>query len=273
MNKFEFTLTNYFQYRFRTGLLMDELKRALIKTKGDIGLLLQRKDKLLPIRNAILPKLEDVVNLDNRICIGGPGVLFAMARGDGFDDFVFPIQKRSNKVVDGNDLYAVIPKAIHQPMISNPNEVNIYWTVLREVFEELYGGEEVQSDSNKLAYNWYLDTIEPLRYFREHRNAFKLEVTGFGFNTFTGLYEFAVLFYIPDEHFYRNFKSHMEKTWESEEIEFFSTKWADGIKIADLVQSKEWTNESFFHLIKSLQRLKNLEPDRVELPDIIEDNS
>jgi len=34
-------------------------------------------------------------------------------------------------------------------------EVNLSWTIYRELFEELFGGKEVEKDLRRLRHNWY----------------------------------------------------------------------------------------------------------------------
>src|SRR5207237_460529 len=121
-----FAEVDFFLYRFSTGLLEEEIRDALTRYDGNIHLVIEEKEKL-ELRQALIPTLEVLGDPQHRICCGGIGVVFAL-RTPG--EYLIPLQVRSGEVSDGRGSLAVIPKAFHQPLIGDPQEVNIYWTTL-----------------------------------------------------------------------------------------------------------------------------------------------
>lgn len=259
-----FSESQFYPYRFTAGLMFDELNDALIKGEG-------RVKSGLPIRKTILPDLASFLNFRSRICAGGIGVVFALARKkeeDHEEDYGIPIQMRSGKVSDSQGTYAVIPKALHQHHRKFEDEANLHWTVFRELFEELFKGAEVMgSTSARLMHAWYMRTKEypALSYFNQPNSDYKCEVTGFGFNAITGEYNFAVLLTVNDTEYWDTYGSGMEGNWEAKGCEMISTK--DEKRICEILQSN-WSAESIFFFIEGLLRLKKLNPARVSLPKI-----
>ena len=58
----------------------------------------------------------------------------------------------------------------------------------------------------------------------------------------------------------------MRWIWESDKIFRVSTKDREGI--GRLINERKWASESVFHLVEGLIRLREIEPSRVNLPDI-----
>lgn len=267
--EFKFSMVGYEDYLYsRGGLLTFEAKRALQKSRGNVNKVLIEKDSLLKIRNITLPSYQNITDLNSRICIGGPGVLVAMARGDRNNDYCILLQRRSSQVIDGNNLYAVIPKAVHAPTTTTDFtslvEVNITRTVLREFFEELISEKQIEENPTRSVFDWYMSN--PMMQLFENPKNYKLEITGFGFNMLTGNYEFAILLQILDENFYKEFRKLIHERWEFEEIIPVYTRNKQDIE--RIILENDWVDEALFHFLKSLKRLKELSPDRVCLPDI-----
>lgn len=128
----QFTETNFFSGRFTSGLIYDETVDALVQ--GNIDLVLENPNKYMPLRMALLPTRSDLFAFKNRTCIGGVGVVFAFARAAPEDDFVIPLQIRSYEVSANQGVSAVLPQGFHQPMAGQEEEVNIHWTVFRELY-------------------------------------------------------------------------------------------------------------------------------------------
>lgn len=77
----DFSLTSFLSYRFTIGLLEDEIKESLVKYEGNVTRILSERKKSSPIREAFLPDAGCIADLSNRLCVGGPVVVFAVARG------------------------------------------------------------------------------------------------------------------------------------------------------------------------------------------------
>ena len=223
------------------------------------------------MREALLPCVDSIKNLSNRLGVGGPSVVFAMARGVPHNDFLILLQIRSAKVTDSQGRLAVLPQGFHQPLLNHPeSEVNLSWTVYREIFEEIYGGKEAIRNSQRLAHDWYMEEHPPMSYFIGHEGAFNNELVGFGLNARTGGYECSVLLSVLDTWYCRTYASQMRPlTWETDKCIQLSTK--NKAQILELLTNGNWASESLFAITESLLRLREIDPRRVDLPDINRD--
>lgn len=264
---FQFGLSEFLRYRFCYGLLEDEIIDALVRTVGNVEAVCASPDRYLPVRRTILPTLLKIEDVGSRLCGGGVGVLFAMARDVG-QDFLLLVQVRSGKVSDSRDHLAVVPKAFHQPFVDAAAEVHIRSSVYRETYEELYSGEEARTDRPVLSADWYFDRCPGVAYFRDHGHAFQNEVVAFGLSSLLGNFEFAVLLAIPDEWYWKTFRRQIELSLiETKKVIPVSS--LDQDQMADILAHKNWAPESRFHFVECLIRLAELYPDRVRVPRIV----
>jgi len=264
---FRFAETRFLAYRYTAGLLEDELTDALIEKQGDVSRVLDEKGRVLKIRQDLLPDIGSFTDYDSRLCCGGIGVVFALARGEEFgNDFVVPLQIRSAKVSDGRGRLAVLPKAFHQPVVGDDAEANLFWTVFRELYEEVFGGSEVEKEITRLKYDWYVDECPPVRFFWEHDNVFNLEVTGYGINAVGGNYDVAILLAVKDTWYWDTYGKEMCKSWESGTTLLVSTK--NRQQIERLLTEGQWASESLFQFVEGILRLRQIDQTRVDLPDL-----
>lgn len=262
----EFSESSFVTYRFTTGLLADELVDALVQSQGDIDAILVRQDYYLPIRSRIMRDSKSLLNLESRICAGGMGALIAFADRDRF---LLPIQARSSKVSDGRGLRAVIPKAFHQPTVSPLEESRLEATLFREIFEELYGGNEAERGHDNISHDWFWPKKAGVNYFREHHGAYTTEVTSFGINAASGNYEFGMLLVVPDQWYWRTFGSELQKNWETSRIALIPSDNKE--QLETLLTEDIWASEGLVHFVEGLLRLKSVAGRRmkVELPKIV----
>jgi hypothetical protein len=253
--------TDFVTYRFTSGLLEDELIDYLIDAKGNMDEVC-RNSKRSPLRKCILPDLKRLADLRSRVCGGGIGVVFALRQDDYYS---IPLQVRSPRLSDGRNRIAVLPKAFHQPMINSELEISLQSTLFRELFEEVFGGEEVTKYDQHLVYDWYFGACEPLQWFRKHDD-WHAEVVGFGLNAVAGNFDFGMLVVVEDESYYESYRHLMRRNWEATETRWIATNDADGI--ARIILEGNWVSESLLHFTEGLRRLKELHPNRVSLPDI-----
>ena len=136
-------LIHFVDYALTLDLLENELIDSL-----SVGGIDAPQD--LPLRSYYLPTTSSLVDLNSRICAGGPLALFAVARSrrsrkGGSPDYALLIQERSGRVLNSARRLAVIPKAFHQPLVdsvtkrSYPPQSSGNWE------EELFGRPEVDS--------------------------------------------------------------------------------------------------------------------------------
>jgi len=260
-----FGLTSYFKYRFTTGLIEDELIDALLSKKDDY-FLLENRSKYFPLREKYMPSIDSFDDFKSRICVGGMGCLVAFARAFPYNDYVIPLQVRSRKVASNPGLYSVIPHFFHQSGIQNhTEEVQIHWTVIRELYEEIFGGIEATKNSGYIRHDWYAGQCPGIKYLQEHFNSWSLEYLGFGINAITGNYECVGLLCIHDPSYWEHFSYDMKRIWESEKVELVSSK--DLSKIAWHLHSGKWADAGLFSFSLGIRRLANLAPNKVRLPN------
>lgn len=263
----KFSKSNFLDYKFTSGLCSEELTDALINSKGKVDNVSIEKTSDLEVRKILLPSLRSLTDFKSRICSSGMGMVLAFARGGPNNDFVIPMQIRSAQVSDARGKFAVIPKGYHQPCVDDAMEINIHWTGLREVFEEIFKGEEAERDIEVFKHDWYCDNFAFMEYFRDHVGAFNYEMIACGIDAITGSFEMTLLLVVRDTWYWKKYGSSMEKMWESKEVKTFSTM--DENEIKSLFIQNDWSSESIFHLAEGLIRLKELVPNRVRLPEII----
>lgn len=264
---FVFTEVPFMKWRFTSGLLPDELTDALISTKGNLKRILTEADNILPFRAKFLPSRNVFFDFSSRLCCGGFGLMVAIARRAPDSDYVLPVQVRSEKVSDGRGLLAVVPKAFHQGAVGADVEVNVYWSAMREIYEELYNGEEVRrQDKRRLRHDWYMDRHLGMRYFRDNEGTYDMELVSFGVNAIGGNFEHALLLVIRDTSYWDRFGGELRANWEATGLRQLSSRAPVEIKRA--ITKERWATESVFHLGEALLRLQQLSPHRVDLPNL-----
>ena len=89
-----------------------------------------------------------------------------MARRDE-NDFYFPTNRRGWEVSTGRGRFGTLPMGYHQHGIDAEAEIRPSFTVFREIYEELFGGKEVEQGKG-LKHDWFFGQCEPLRWLREN---------------------------------------------------------------------------------------------------------
>jgi hypothetical protein len=265
----QFGLTDFLSYALTLDLLQQELTDAIAGGRAD-------DPAAFPLRPQHLPDLAAVTDLSRRICAGGPPTLFAAARpasrrGTRGNDYVIFIQERSGRTMNEAGRLAVIPKAIHEPLIDFSDDAHIVATIEREMEEELFGREDVDSTvySRRHADPLHLSRLSPpMRWLIDHDDpdTWRIECTGFGLNLVSGNFEFAGLIVIEDETWWSEYGGSIEANWETEGLRRYSTRDRHGL--ADLVHDPSWSNEGLFALLEGLRRLAEIGGQRVDIPEI-----
>ena len=255
-------VTHFVEYALTTDLLESELVDAVAAG-----------ETVLSLRYRYLPDLPSVLRVGDRLCAGGALALCAIARPEdpyrGEADYVLLVQERSGHVLNAARRLAVIPKGFHQPLTGARSDARIGSTLRRELEEELFGRDDVDSTlaAQRAADPMHPSLLsEPMRWLLAEPGRLRMEGTGFGLNVVSGNYEFAGLIVIEDEEFWIRYGGLIEANWEAAALRQYST--CDGDLIGDLVGDVAWSNEGLFALLQGLRRLKALDTKRVELPDI-----
>lgn len=220
-----FTQDRYFSYRLSVGLMREEMATG----------------RLL-LRDALAPTAAALTDFPTRLTAGGVQLLCAFARED---DFVLPLQVRSNRVGEAAGSYGVVPMAYHQGAVE-PSA-----TALREVVEELFGGEESSPA--------YLDH-PAIQWLLSHPSQMHLEATAFFLNMVHGNYDFAMLLAVLDPEFWRRFGGTLVTSWESETHLLVSSR--DRQQITQLLNAPNWEPQTLGTLVEGLMRLREIAPER-----------
>jgi hypothetical protein len=261
-------LAGFFDYALTLDLLEAELGDAL--TAG-----LPAEPGQLPLRDRYLPDLAAVLDVGARMCAGGPPALTAIARptgrGRSRPDFLLLVQERSGRVLNAARRLAVIPKSFHGPLVDYAEDAQPYRSVEREMEEELFGREDVDSvfgDSRQADPMHRSRLSAPMGWLADHLDddSWRMECTGFGFNLLTGNYEFASLIVVHDDRWWTAYGGHIEANWESTGLRRYSTLDRDALTA--LVLDPAWSNEGLFALLQGLRRLAEIGGDRTDLPDL-----
>jgi DNA-binding transcriptional regulator YiaG len=227
----------------------------------------------LALRDRYLPDLASVVDLPSRLCAGGTLALCAIARpADPFRgpaDYVLLVQERSGHVVNAARRLAVIPKGFHEPMNDYRADAHLGATLRREMEEELFGRDDVDSTNGdqRSADPMHPSRLsEPMRWLTAEPDRMRVECTGFGLNLMSGNFEFPALIVIDDEEFWTRFGGQIEANWEATSLRQYSSR--DSAMLRELINDRAWSNEGLFALLQGLRRLSQLGGDRVDLPSI-----
>ncbi len=252
----EFALDEFYRYRITNGALGDELIQGLIDVDFNLDDLFNEAKSLLPLRHAILPDARKIGDFKSRLCSTGINIVTAIARPPPYSDYAIILQRRSGSVSTRQQGLSVVPAGIHQPCIHPGDEVAISCTVFREVFEELFGGEDRPETSKHLVHDWYYKESAPIKWLLNHTGAYSLLLTGFGVSTLSGSCTFSVLLAIHDEHFWKKFRHLLRTNWEvtDDQMPIFSTKSPQ----PELLLRKDWTDSGLFSLIEGLLELQKV---------------
>lgn len=263
-----FSIDRFMKYRLGIGALLDEAYQALIDTEENIEKILDDRARYIPLREQFLPNSASMADFGSRMCAGGIHVTVAFQRPDPDDDFVIPIQKRSPAISEGQDMISVLPQAFHQPTVDPKKEINLEESFYRELYEELFGGEEAISGARRLRYDWYKYESPEIQWFAKNKKEYRLVLTGFGLNLISGNYEFSLLCIVRSTSFWKDFGHKIVTNWEAVDVSTPMVSTRDTERIERLIQRPQWTGTGLFSFTRGLEYLADLEPVKVKLPDM-----
>ena len=248
--------TEFAAYALTGDLLESELRTELARGTRDLRL------GTAALRAAWLPTVDHALDVESRLCTGGPVCLVAIAEDDHYRLLV---QERSPQVLNGTGTLSVIPKAFHQPLSDMPRDVALSATIERELEEELFGRPDIEQlspgNGRRVAPLHPECASDPMRWLHDHADAWRMECTAFGINMVSGNYEFACLVAVHDPEWWQRFGHLLEANWEADRMHSVSS--LDTGRLAELVDDPKWSNEGLFAFIEGLRRLSEIDPNRV----------
>lgn len=238
--RIELALAEYFQFLTACGALEDETYAAVRNPRSPT-----------PIRDAVLGSVDDAAHARR----GAHGFGMQCA-------FVFPeegrlrvlIQRRSHSVSIYGGALAVVPVFGCQSMdLSDRTPVSIFHNFLREVYEELYGGEEVEKRGNRVDATWFYRE-PPIAGLIAAKDAGEMEfrILGFGFDALNGEVDICGLAYIKDPQFARRELPLLKANWEIQEISCWDL-W--GEELTDAMFAGEFSPGSVYTLAEARRHL------------------
>jgi hypothetical protein len=255
----QFSCSDFATYALTSDLLEAELATAATARSSGAA------SVATPLRAMWLPSAQAALAFDRRVCVGGPVCLVAVCFGAGY---YLLIQERSSKVLNGIGTIAVIPKAFHQPTVDAFDETSLSLTVEREMEEELLGRIDLEllgpHTGRRAAPMHPQNASSPMRWLHGHRDAWRMECTGFGVNLVTGNFEFACLIAVHDPKWWADYGHLLAANWEASHLKRYSSVDCNGLR--RLINDSRWSNEALFAFIEGLRRLAEVDPERVESP-------
>ncbi|HEX5496087.1 MAG TPA: hypothetical protein VFX70_16080 [Mycobacteriales bacterium] len=200
-------MAEYFQFLSACGSLEDETYDAI-----------RGRNRRTPLRDKFMPDLKTA-----ELCPLGAHA-FGMQAAFVFDDdgvFKILIQRRSNSVSIYGGALAVVPVFGCQSFdLTDESSVSVYHNFLREVYEELYGGVEVERPGPRVDPRWFY--VEPsVARLIEAREAgeFEFKLLGFGFDALNGEIDISGLALVTKNHFACDELARMTANWEIQNIQ------------------------------------------------------
>lgn len=262
-----FCIDEFFRYRFTNGALHDELMRAIVDAEFSLDSIFKREKALLPLRRRYLPPNSSLKDFDRRICSSGVNVLTAFARPRPYEDFGIILQRRGPSVATRPWVLSLLPGGHHQPTLEPESEVAISRTIMRELFEEVFGGEEVEKGASRLQVDWYEHVSGPMSWLHENRDVFDLVMTGLGVSLLSGSVTFSAVLAVHDENFWKRYSHEMQMNWEASD-DLYPVLSTQDPKLEEILRRRDWMDYSFHSVIEGMILLKEVAPERVRLPEI-----
>lgn len=271
-----FSLARYFDFRLEAGRLGAELNCALRKTRFSVDEVINGRETELEYREELLPDPAAILNCKTRICVGGVNVVFAVRRinlDEGLDDFVFWVGERSSAVAYAQGEYSIIPSGFHAVLIEErASKMPSPWqSVYRELGEELFRRDEAISRNGKSDFDPRGLDCPALFWFKGRENKVLHEMVSFGFDLIDGSYQFGILLVVQDPYYW---EEHGFKARGNYEYKYKGRRRALTVstknknEIARILNEPLCSHTSIAAIIPALKRLKEIDPARVDLPDI-----
>ncbi|WP_330275155.1 hypothetical protein OG205_05560 [Lentzea sp. NBC_00516] len=236
-------LAEYFQYLSACGALEDETYRAIRNARQGT-----------PLRDRFLSSLEKAKTAG--LGAHGLGMQVAVVYPQG-NSFRVLIQERSRNVaLYGGGLAAVPVFGCQTLDISAQSRVSLFHNFLREMYEELYGGELVQRPRGSVNSSWFY-AEEPVARLIAAKGSGDLvfQITGFGFDALNGEVNIAAVAHLRSEEFALREVERMQANWEIQHV----TPWdLLGVDLEKCLVNGTFSPGSAFALERARQYIRSL---------------
>jgi hypothetical protein len=246
--RIEVGVCEYFQYMSVCGALEDETYAAVERRRARTRL----RDRVLPDAAKALECAMGAHSIGMTVAIvfgGGPGPV-----GPGSHKVL--IQRRSQAVSTYGGALGVVPMFSCQSSdLTERTQVSLTHNFLREVYEELYNGEQVQRQTPRVDPGWFLQdpVMEPmLRYMQGAESS--LQILGFGFDALNGQLIVGGLVNLGISEFAPTELGQMYGNWEVNNIEIWDLF---GAPLTEALLASRFTPACAFTLARTRERLRD----------------
>jgi len=238
-------LARYFQYLSACGPIEDETYAAIAK-----------RSRRTPLRDAVLPDVTRAAECTRGAHAFGMQVATVFDTGDRC---LVLIQRRSFAVSIYGGALAVVPVFGCQSLdLSERTPVSLFHNYLREVYEELYGGIEVQRRGTRVDPTWFYREAPIARLLAtQSRGDLDFKILGFGFDALNAEMDLCALAYISDHRYAAEELAVMTVNWEIQDIAVYDL-WGSELNAA--MQAGEFSPGSVFTLARTREVLAHRRP-------------
>ena len=224
-------LAEYYQFLSSCGALEDETYAAV-----------RRRFRRTPLRDRTLSDADRAAES----LLGAPALGMQVA-------FVFEVdgrprilvQRRSHSVSIYGGALAVVPVFGCQTLdLTDRTPVSLFHNFLREVYEELYGGIEVERRGGRVEPRWFYRE-PPIARLLEAQEAglFEFRLLGFGYDALNGEMDLCGLARMTDAGFGERELAEMSSNWEIQDIQVWDLY---GPELTDALLAGEFSPGSVY---------------------------
>lgn len=200
-----------------------------------------------PIRDAFFSTADDAAA--SRLGLHSIGMVTALVYWDAGIPMVL-IHRRSEAVSTYAGAMGVVPMfSLQTRDLSERTEISLTNNFYRELFEELYGGEEAQSASKRVAKDWYHRSTELSRYVKDGGES-KLRILGFGFDARNGQLIVGSMYLMRDLDFAGEEVAKMRGNWEMSDIDALPL---GSDQLLEMIRADQFTPACSFTLLRCME--------------------
>jgi hypothetical protein len=147
-------------------------------------------------------------------------------------------------------------------------ERKLYWTTLREIYEEVFGGSDAERSKWEDKPDWYCEKRRGVESIRAREFGAETSVTGFGIDAKQRYYPVSALVCVPDPGYWDRFYGTMKTMWEHENKHFLELSSRNSTYLKELIVGRTWSGDALFALLEAITVLRARYPNLVDLPTL-----